>query len=675
MTSLSIPFDSPDFSSLPEDARRDVIAWSNDMEFIDAGPGSRLARIDAVCARRNCGRSTVYNKLNSLAAADGSWTALVDARHVARAAASKARQPQFAAHLVALAEKNQRSSDAGIRVLFGQWRKREPIPGYEGWPGWPATPAGWSPRNLARVIAKGTDKKRLLSIRYGTNAKANPLLAQVLTTRKNLWPGALYQVDDVWHDHFVLIGRDRKPTRVLELGILDLATACRFHWGTKPRMKKEDGTHENLRMNEMRFFLASVVWRFGWSELGTMIAAELGTAAISEDTEKTLFDYSGGLMQVRRAAIDGRQAALNNYWPGSGGGNFRCKAALEALHSLIHNDLGFLQLQTGLDSEHRPETTDRQLKYMERIVKDVIEHNPHRLDQLRLFGLDYHADFCPFLHDYYTFGLNRRTDHDLEGWPAPVTEYRLAPHAPASLTGDQFLSLPEPARLAIRAAAESDPDAYLVRRKLSPAERWDPAVPSLRKASPAMVCDIIGKDLAREVRVHGSYIEFSDIEISADPLIYEASITETRRELPHGFTALAFANPFAPDDLLLADASGRYIGRCPLYKRISPIDPQAHVEAATRKRERNAAILQPVRVRHHETAGAAQSDRAWNERVRSGAPITPEERAVALADSRARGRLSRPAGESAGSLDELAPVAVACGDPEDDSSPDISWLA
>ena len=337
---------------------------------------------------------------------------------------------------------------------------------------------------------------------------------------------------------------------------------------------------------------------------------------------------------MRRAPIE-RSQALAGYWPGTEGGNFRFKAALESLHSLIHNDLAFLALQTGRASDLRPVITDRQLGYITRVVADVIKIDPSRLDLLRLPGLDFHTEFMPFLRDYYQFALNGRTDHDLEGWQRLGffrTEYTVAPGSGQYLSGDQFLALPDASRHAIIAAAQADPKTWLRRRNLSPMEVWQSGAPSMHRINQVTACDMLGDDLAREVKVSGAFIEFQDTDIAPDPMVYEArmrTLTGAFRELPSGERYQAYANPFAPDSPILRDARGATLGSCALVKRVSHLDQDAIIRAAGHEAQRNAEILQPLRIRHAEAPLEAQAMREHNRRVIAGDPILPEEIAAA----------------------------------------------
>lgn len=631
---MNIILPSPDsltFQGLPAEVRQDVRDW---IDAFSSNPKTKPIGtwISKVAQHIGKSDSTVRRKYDDYRVQQ-SWKVFIPKHKISKSSTHiRTKHQSFRNHLATLAENHQRSSKAGIRKLKRQWKNREIIPAYEDFPNWPAFPDGWSDRNLARIVQEECDTRALQSLRHGTSSKTNYMLPQVHLTRVGLYPGAVYQIDDVWHDNFVTLGGSASPVRVLELGVMDLFSGCRFHWGMKPRIRRDDGTFQNLNERDMRFFLAALLLNFGYSERGTQLMVEHGTAAVREDVEKILYDDTGGAVSVVRQPIEGGQQALCNYWPGSEGGNFRAKASLESLHNLIHNDLSDIALQTGKNKDSRPVTTDRQLSYITKIIKSVAKVNPGALDALQLPGMDFHSQFVPFVNDYYRFGLNPRTDHNLQGWRELghlVTEYTALPGSDQFLSAAQFLALPEVSRLAIGEAARTNPKDYSRKRNLSPQEVWAPAVADLKKIQAHTICDILSKDLAREVTVKGAYIEFSDQEIAPEKLLYKTTLHTldgALRELPNGQTYSAFANPFADRWLFICDAKGTCLGTCELVSRTSYTDAPAIREASATKRQRVADILEPSRQRQAGRVEETRLLKQHNSRLKAGEATTPQER-------------------------------------------------
>lgn len=593
----------------------------------------------------------------------GDWTLLIDQR-CKRGNETRTGQRKFVAFLLTLVDENQRKSAPAIRELWRLWRTREKIiPGYEDWPSHPALPEGWGKRNLMEIIKREHNKAAQRAVRVGTSSKTNQFLPHVITTRVGLWPGAVIQLDDMWHDNYVTVRRGDKPViaRVLELAAMDLFSAHRFHWGCKPRLRRDDGTMENIGGKDGRLFLAGLLHRFGRCPRGMAFMVEHETMSIPEDVERLLYDYSGGWIRVMRQAIEGKQAALTGYWSGSEGGNFRAKALIESIGNLIHNDLARLPMQMGSPSSGLlgPVTTERHRKWMTKAIDAIHKLNPKRLDFLRTGILDFHSQFVPFLADYYEHGLGARTDHELEGWEEMnlfADEYTISPGSDQWISEELILGgdFDPEARAIILAAARSNPDKWKRSRKMQPREVWQRRERWL-PVPPALICDILSRDLARECTARKGFITFSDKELAPFPLVYEARFVSGPRqgqEIGHGEKVEMFALPYDERFALAVDAKGRYLGELPLYKKVTTIDPAAFgstapfeerpdivseelKRAAAHKHERIADILEPVRIRHAERVQDARELRAEAKRLADPKQaVTAEELVEALAAKR-----------------------------------------
>lgn len=644
-------FNSHEWASIPGDHRTQILQI---LDIISAAPQrGRTAYLMEKAKEVGLEFPTLRTKFYTITNGAG-WHALIDKRQLvtARANSNRTNSPLFINHLLKRVEDNKRKTSPAIKGLWRSWRVRDQvIPGYEEWPGWPKLPDGWSKRNLLRIVKENTNLAAMASIRIGTSSKTNCFLPTVLTSRTQLWPGAIIQLDDQWHDNYVTLGtgKNLQVVRALELGALDLFSAHRFHWGSKPRRRRENGTMENIGGRDARLFVAGLLHRFGHSTRGTMLMVEHETMSISEDIERTLYDATRGLLRVDRQPIEGKQAALSAYWSGSEGGNFRAKACLESTHNLIRNDAGALPMQTGSYSSgiKGPVTTERQRLYIQRILASVLEKNPHRAHLLRLPTLDFHSQFIPFLTDYYDLGLAWRTDHQLEGWHELnhiVTEYTMKPGSGMWLSESEFLSLPDESRLALSGAIRSAPAQWLQRRSLAPVEVWNRRG-EFQRPGAAVICQILTADLAREVTAARGFLTFQDEEFAAVPLVYTARYISGPRkgeEISHGEKVLMFANPYDDGFAIVTDAKQRFLGELEIYDRLTPINVHAFQtdapfdirpeirsqelkEAAGVKHSRIADILEPVRIRHTQQVQEAQDLREHNRSVINGLPATPQE--------------------------------------------------
>ena len=584
----------------------------------------------------------------------GDWKILIDNRKVNQAGMAKARTSQrsFVAFLLTLVEENQRKNAPAFRRLREIWRTREkPVAGYEDWPAWPAVPEGWSDRNLADIVKREQTKAQRRAARVGTSSKTNLYLPHVITTRVGLWPGAVIQMDDMWHNNWVTVRRGNKVVfaRVLELGAMDLYSGHRFHYGFKPRLRRDDGTMENLGAKDGRLFVAGLLHRHGYCPRGMSMMVEHQTMAIAEDVERLCYDYTGGLLRVSRQPIEGRHNELLGGWSASEGGNFHAKALIESAGNLIQNNLANLPMQTGSPNSGLlgPVATEAHRQWMEKTIRRIEKINPKRLERLVAGTLDFHADFVPLMIDHYDLTLARRTDHHMEGWEEEnlfANEYTIVPGSGHWIPEDKIMAedFDPQSRAIILAAARSAPQQWMQRRKLSPLEVWDRRE-TWTPVPPALICDILTRDLAREVTARNGFLAFRDAEIAPFPLIYEARyISGPRRgeRIGHGDKVALFANPFDDRTALAVDARGRFLGELPLYKKAMTIDPAAFQAGATAAFEDRPGLmsedlkraagqkaravneeLEPVRIRH---ADRVQEARNLREDARALAdPKTP----------------------------------------------------
>lgn len=594
------PTDLAEFGRLPHDVRAEVDLWLRELSSV-ATPVTKA--LHAVATRMNCTYSTARRKYDDLRRAGGDWRALVNK--------AKAPQrdiglpPEFVQFWKGFAERNQRKCKPAYRALLNHWRNGGEVPGYEG-SAIPRTeiPPGWTYQNLMR---HKPSKFELSTMRQGSGyAKVHA--PQVFSTRVGLWPASHIMFDDVMHDNFVLY-RGR-PVRVIEIGCLDVLSGYRVGWGTKPRFERADGTMDGVKESLMRMLLASVLFSEGYdADRGTVLMAEHGAAAIREDIEKVLFDRTGGKIRVSRSGITGKHQSVAGFFQGRGGGNFRFKAALESSHNLIHNELGALAGQTGMDVERRPEELAGLLRYTEDLAKASELLPAHRRALLRQPIFDYHSNFVPLLNDIYTV-INSRGetpeifDHALEGWSElgfTSVEYRLSQSAAQWISQAEFERLPSNEQAAVAAFIRANPELYSRARNLSPREVWKRSRGSLTRIQPFVVSEILGRDMAREVRVSNGYMEVRDSEIQPEPMLFEARVIDTEgreSELRDGETYLVFINPFDTAQAFVHGARLGHIGIARRQKRVSRLDVAAITDAHARAAKREADLLKPLRQRH-----------------------------------------------------------------------------
>ncbi|MDR1304379.1 MAG: helix-turn-helix domain-containing protein [Verrucomicrobiales bacterium] len=528
-----------------------------------------------------------------------------------------------------LYESNQRKGAPAIRRLRAMWRAREPIPGFAGWPGWPNLPRAFSVSNLYRLAPA---KVELVSFRVGRGAAA-ALLPQTFATRVGLWPGSHIQLDDMMGDFFVNVLDRYQAVRPLFLHALDCYTGCVPEWGARPRLRnfkkeKQDGLLER----DTRLLVTALLFNHGYhAERGTMLMAEHGTAAVNERVEKILFDATDGKIRVRRSGMSGVEQAVAGLYPGDGGGNFKFKAMLESWHNLAHNEQAFWPGQTGMNLEHRPEHLAGTLNRNAALLQAHCKLPRERAEKL-IFPLKEWRQFMYDNRELYR-QINARTDHHLKDWAECghlVSEFRLAPDSDCWLGAADFARLPAETQTVIRSLITGGAEGYTRARRLSPAEVWERGRRELTPLPVTALAEMLLPDLGKERKCEGSYFRFDDKEVSLDPLTYEAVIINaggTQREAARGEKYMTLVNPFAPAQMHLFDAAGRYLGWCRQTTRATYDEVEKNQRQWGRNAAREKEIYQDMRIRRHAWSAAQAAERAHNNDVLEG--VTPEDRAAA----------------------------------------------
>jgi hypothetical protein len=414
--------------------------------------------------------------------------------------------------------------------------------------------------------------------------------------------------------------------RVLEFDCIDVLSGCKIAWGTQPRVAREDGTMTNLKEHQVRMLLAKVLFQDGFSERGTVLMSEHGAATFPERIKQLLADRHLPIL-IRESGITGEEQAIAGMLPGRGMGNFRFKAALESLRNLIHNELGSLPGQTGMDVEHRPERLHGELRYTTDLLKAAQLLPPSSAAMLRYPMLEYHSQFLRLLMDVYRL-INCRTWHDLEGWSEcgfVTIDYRLAPDSEAWLSNEDYLKLPAEVRQNLAVLVRKDA-RYWQERKLSPQEVWNLAVrnpqPALKKLPAFIVSEMLGPDCTREEVVEGAYFVFKDSELSPSLLRYESRVTDPEgreSELANGSKWMVFCNPFDLEQLFVHDAAGRHVGIAKRDHKICKADIDTIQQHWHQVSHRNKEILTPVRKEHAQWTKEQIGLHEHNQRVITGA--------------------------------------------------------
>ena len=516
--------------------------------------------------------------------------------------------PEFVEFWRMLVEQNQRKAKPARRKLLRMledWRNGK-IKGIQGYDSPPPNktgsdaPHGWSYRNLVRLQPTET---QLLAARRG-RAAARAKTPLVRTTRLNMEPGLEYQFDDMWLDVMAL-GPNRKPCRLLTFGAVDYYSDFSFQRGVKPRMEAEDGKHKMLNKHDFLFYLACVLSTHGYHPQGTKLVVEHGTAAIPQEVEALLNSVSRGKLQVSRSGLGGAPA-LPGRGREKGGGNPRFKALIESMGNLIHNELADLPGQTGRNRDEKPQSIHGDLQESNQLAR-IEQQRGIRLRHPFKTYQEVIAILCKV-----TELLNDRTDHQLEGFDHSSLQVQEVLFGDVwesidSLTGDAK-------EFALKVVKENP--ARFRSRKKSPREVWKQRR-RLTKLHPTILPAMLGEEFGKLLTVRNGLFRLNNVHYLANA-VSSAGIPQY---LNNGGDYLCYVNPFAPNQLIVADTKNRAIGVCQIHGRVDRMDTQAVVRQHARNEaifaesiapavQRSAGKVQEVRERHKFNARAIKESGA-----------------------------------------------------------------
>ncbi len=628
MTCEIPPGDMPTFCTLPTEARAEVTAWLKAMKHLLSVTGNGIG-IAIQKQARNLNKSiqTVRLKYDKYRKS-GDWKVFVNLAKFPSQKDDAVLDPRFVEFWRALCEGNQRKCRPAWRKLIRLWRDWQrggtPIPGYESCP--PETihghPEGWSYRNLMRHIPT---KFELKAIRHGLSLAIAEHGPKVLSTRVGLWPGSHIQVDDLTRDFKVHLTGKNTLARIQEIGWLDVSSGSRFLVHRRPQWE-ENGKKNSLKEVEMRFTVACFVRNVGYSPLGTEILSEHGTAAIRNELQAFLLEHSGGLLTVRESGMTGKEQAIVGY-KGRGGGNPRHKPNLESLHNLLHNEAGDLPMQTG-HGRNYPEWLFGLNAITEGVCKSLLALPREKAELLISPALTYWQalDILNIIDQR----IDRRTDHDLEGWAKlgrEIIEYRHDLNSDVWMSNREFLALPPAQQTVLQYAAQSSP-LFRRKRKLAPVEVFAPAMSDFIRfpdhVVALMFCDNrLGMDLRVKKSLDASDGRFHMSHGLADPeeMFFSSEIENAlggMLRLEERAEYGVVLNPFDPERLWVYGPRGEYLGTAARVHRFCQLNAGDVQKVLGHRSHELASLLTPLKDRHAGASEEIKLLQEHNDRVKEG---------------------------------------------------------
>lgn len=642
MPDLRTEEDALTWARLKPKAQSEALLWEQDMQEIDAaGHGTRGRILSKIARRRALTDSAVRNKYDRWK--KEGWTALVNrARHRSGGCVPHAAIEYYKG-LCHGHQRTKTTATQAFRLLEARWKlwRREgggpgsdhAIPGYHTAPAPLRTtglPPGWSKEQWLRRAPDHYE--RSLS---GIGPKNySSYLPGIHTTRVGILPGQIVYFDDEHQDVDVLyLGGKQGLMRPLAFHALDAGTGAFVFDNFKPQLVLANGSRRALNQEDFYWFTLAHLTKNGWrKDTGTVLIGELGTAAWGEPFRDALHKITGGQITFDTSGRFGDPAFRGALFEGASTGNFRYKAPIESAFNGLRNYFSLLPGPTGRNRDNAPEESTGIERYSKWAVKLVEELSEERAMLVRHHVLEWHQ-FTLLAHALIGI-INRRTDHNLEGWAKcgysiPVlrigeVENPIGPEQMASITPEQWGVLNQMG--SVRMTAMSPWQAWEARETKAfrfPEAHWTPA--------------LMGIKYARQVRVTAKLeIIIHDQEIDSDPLIYLAEITDQRGHkmlLTREKTYLAWLNPYDTSAIQIGDNTkgheGEWLGTAPLIPRHHKLETENIHRQIGRLRQATAAEQLAIERQSRNALAERTAAFRWNKRLQDPAPLTPAEHADA----------------------------------------------
>lgn len=621
------------------DVRR-TVDWKTMFAAIESQPtNQRVAYMKEIASRMGIPYGTIRNKFYAYrkpTSAGGGELALVDGRRVKR---YTKRNPWLECYMYFI-ERDKNTSKNGYREMMVAFRSGNIVPVLnktwqqvwleehpsEALPpscpeSWDWVPHGATYENLQAIAKKDSNYQfNILATRKGLSAARN-LTLKVLTTRAGLPVGAKYEFDDVWHNIDIMLGG--KAVQPLEFAGYDVASGFKALSCMKPRFQRADGVRDNLKEQQFRWALASLLIKTGFHKGGVQLIVEHGTTAIREKVEKQIRGIPdiGDLISFGRSGIMSEQVHAGLFI-GNGGGNFRMKALCEGAHNILHNRTASLIGNRGRDAEHLHESQAALVKYEERLMAAAATLPPEFALQLEAGLLtfdEYHAAFRTI-----EARLMDDPEHRLEGWDGKVVkEWRMSEND----AWKPFESLVEESRgdkeraWAIAKLVGGNPNLVRV-RPMSRREAWLAGQRDLIRVDDwymPFFLDIEKDAKLLTVRRDGTLGFQDELLFGRDEMIYRAQVKTKagwEQALTPGRKVLAVYNPWMTEKIWLLDGEdGRIMGTCALFNKAPAYDRHAIEVAMGDQAHDLAQKVLPIRGRHMGEAIGRAARMASNLRV------------------------------------------------------------
>lgn len=628
-------------------SRSDWHFWNDDMRRIsEAGRGTRGAIITRIARSRGLTTGAIRTKWDRYQR-EG-WTALVNKSRTKTASEVPHATVEFFRTLCHGHQRRKTTASQAYRLLVARWKQwqKDPypdsphaIPGYTTPPPAQAStglPAGWS---KTRWIQRAPDTAARTLTALGPKAYS-AYLPSIRTTRVGIAPGQIVFFDDEQQDLYVnFLDSNQAPLRPLAFHALDCGSGCNLFRNFKPQITLETGQRRALNQSDFYWFTIAFLTQVGYREdTGTLLVGELGTAAWAEPFRDALKSLTKGKVTFDTSGRFGDPAFRGSLFEGKSCGNSRFKAPIESGFKLIRDYVSILPGATGRNREEAMEETYGLQRYNKWCLDLMQTLPPERALLVRAPLLEWNQ-YVRLAHDIVE-AINRRGEHDLEGWAESgycVPLIRMGDQS-IRLTAD-FMASADAMDLEFYARLVKAGRATPVR--MSPREVWDQTTRGnapFRRPRPWWIPGLMGIQHARPVKVTDKLeIQIIDREVDPEPMRWLASIENEfglKSHLTRGQTYLAWLNPYDPSTLHIGDArkahEGKWIGSCPLIPRHVRGDAEAIHRQIGYLLQETASERYDIERHVHRDLAARTAEKRWNQRLGdTSRPLTPAEHAAA----------------------------------------------
>lgn len=627
------------------------------------GHGRRVAQ--ALALRLRVSYATVHRWLGAWR--KGGIKALGDGR-----SAGPTKLPaKFISHVRGLFDPHQRADDAAevhrkLLADLARWEaSRHPdhaIPGYQHPPRRdPATglPHGWSYETILRrckprgYVAAAT--------KQGPKA-ASAFLPPVLTTRvgSRVLSRVLFDdqdLDNLLADGQLAIAGIKDTQRPVSFNSLDFYTAAHLDHHLRALYRDPDtGRSKTLTSQEFTWFVIAHLQRKGYrtDQLGTELIFEHGTANPWQNARFTTLGGKHGFDEALAAVLAGhvrvnRSGKFNTplfadlYFRPQSSGNFRFKTWIESSFRLLRTWMQALPGPTGSSSrQNRPGELHGIIQRERQLLAAMAEHlDPHHASLLRhhlLSFQQFHQLICAVYH-----AVNRRTEHDLEGWSQCGFTFPIwRPRLPEPGQREEWFSWAEldsldPEARQLMLARINSNRAHLTReQRLSPDAAFQLELERDRAHIRFLPDALVGLLLPLEWSVEREIGRDHTFTLQ-NPLwpdtrdTYVGKIEEAGKTwlLDAGQKIRVFHNPFSDGRAIVHHPDGRYLGTIHPVVRARPFEPEAYLSQLGTRATIKSGHDSEIRARMADIAADRTARETHNDRLLAGQPATPEELAAA----------------------------------------------